>query len=337
MGSFRFSKGRMSRGSGRGVRGMLHDATPYHWWMRPGAALALWMLCLLVWPCLTASAAPRVAGEWSIELPAGWNAEEEGNNTLFGNPKADCYVTVLEKDCFNGDLALMAVASASITGGYDILAMGEGKGIIFADKIARYWLGLVDDKYMEISVGRSCRGVEPMLKSLKVAPKTKKAAPLSAMLATMQSPENTKWLLTGEHAGNLSSVETVESSGNMPDFAALVDPTVPVPPKKAIPDDWHTTTIGEWTIYDKPGEKIWLAVGMYPLRKGSSTQNQAYLVELARKVKGINITPEEDRVDFVLRDGAKGTVGPDGADNTVLELFYPEDDANVSELRMALQ
>ncbi len=262
--------------------------------------------------------------------------EEEGNNTLFSPSKGDCYVTVLEKDCYNGDLALMAMNSASLTGGHNMMNMGEGKGIIFVDRIARYWLGLVDDKYVEISVGHTCRGVEPMLKSLKVAPKTKKAAPLSALLATMQSPENTRWLVSGQLADNLPAVEPAETTGEMPDFAALVDPAAPAPQERTIPEGWRTTNIGQWTIYDKPDKKVWVAIGLYPIKKGESAQREAYFVELARKVKGINITSGEDTVDFFTREGAIGTVESKDA-NTVMELFYPEDDANVSELRMELQ
>ena len=331
------SRGSTCHGFARGVSNMVHGAASFCSWMRPGAALALWMLCLLAWPCLTAFAAPRVAGGWSIELPAGWKVEEkEGNQTLFSTAKEDCALTVLEVDCFNGDLPLLATAAASVTGGQDIRAVGEGKGMIFADEYSRYWLGLADDKYLEVSVGSACRGVEPILKSLKVAPNTKNAAPLSALLATMQGPENTKWLLTGERADSLPAVETAEPSGVMPDFAALVDPAVPVPTKKASPDEWRTKNIGQWAIHDKPGEKIWVAVGLYPLKKGNSAEKKAYFVELARKMKGINITTDEDGAYFYTREGARGVVSANDA-NTVLELFYPEDDANVSELRMELQ
>ena len=55
----------------------------------------------------------------------------------------------------------------------------------------------------------------------------------------------------------------------------------------------------------------------------------------ARRLEGINITTGEGTVDFYTREGGIGTVLTNDA-NTVVELYYPEDDANLAELREAL-
>lgn len=193
------------------------------------------LLCLLLCPGLSAFAAPRSVGDWVVEVPAGWKTQEEGNQVLLSSPKEDCYVTMLEKDCFNGDLELLAKASASITGGNDLRTLGEGKGVVFADKIARYWVGLADDKYMEVSVGHACRGVGPIVKSLKIFPKAKNAAPLNKLLAVAQGPENTRWLVTGDRPDDARPVEPADPTGDRPDFAALADLAAPAPAPREKP------------------------------------------------------------------------------------------------------
>ena len=157
MGFLRVSNVCAHDGSACARWGMSRSAIPFSW-LEAGARPALVLLCLLLWPGLSAFAAPRSVGDWVVEVPAGWKTQEEGNQVLLSSPKEDCYVTMLEKDCFNGDLDLLAKASASITGGNDLRTLGEGKGVVFADKIARYWVGLADDKYMEVSVGHGGAG-----------------------------------------------------------------------------------------------------------------------------------------------------------------------------------
>ncbi|MPL82428.1 hypothetical protein SDC9_28371 [bioreactor metagenome] len=316
--------------------GMPRSAIPFLW-LQAAAKPAFVLLCLLLCPGLSAFAAPRTVGDWVVEVPAGWKTQEEGNQVLLSSPKEDCYVTMLEKDCFNGDLDLLAKASASITGGNDLRTLGEGKGVVFADKIARYWVGLANDKYMEVSVGHACRGVGPIVKSLKISPKAKNAAPLSKLLAVAQGPENTKWLVTGDRPDDARPVEPADPTGDRPDFAALADLAAPAPAphEKTIPQGWSTTHTGQWTIYDKPDEKVWYAVGLYPFKKVENGQWGTDLIDLARKLKGINITTGEGTVDFYTREGGIGTVLTNDA-NTVVELYYPEDDANLAELREAL-
>lgn len=300
--------------------------------VKPGFAL----LCLLLWPNHSAMAAPRTVGAWGVELPSGWKIEQEGNSVLFNYPKEDCYVTVLERDCFNGDLDLLAQNSANVTGGNDLRSLGEGKGVIFADKIARYWVGLAGDKYMEVSVGHTCRGAGHIVKSLKISPKAKNADQLNKLLAVAQDPENTKWLVVGDRPDDAKPVEPATPTGDMPDFAALADPAAAAPQEKTIPEGWRTTHIGQWTIYDKPGEKVWCAVGLYPLIKVENGQWGTYLIDLARKMDGINITTGEGTVDFFTREGGIGSVLTNDS-NTVVQLFYPEDDANLAELREVLR
>jgi len=294
------------------------------------------LLCLMLCPGILAFAAPRAVGDWRVELPAGWKTQEEGNQALFSTPKEDCFVTVLEKDCFNGDLDILAKASANITGGHDLRTLGEGKGVVFADRGARFWVGLVDDKYMEVSVGHSCRGVGPIVKSLKVSSGVEGAAALDKLLAVLHSPENSKWLVTGDRPDNARPVEPDDPTGDMPDFAALGDASVaPASPERTIPEGWRTTQTGPWTIYDKPGEKVWLAVGLYPLNKDSGGRWGVSLIELARRLGGINIGTGEGTVDFVTRAGGIGSVQNSDA-NTVVELYYPDDDASLAQLREAL-
>ncbi len=336
MGFLRVSKVCAHDGSACVGWGMPLSAIPFSL-LRVGARPALVLLCLLLCPGLSAYAAPRSVGDWVVEVPAGWKTQEEGNQVLLSSPKEDCYVTMLEKDCFNGDLDLLAKASASVTGGNDLRTLGEGKGVVFADKIARYWVGLADDKYMEVSVGHACRGVGPIAKSLKISPKAKNAAPLNKLLAVAQGPENTRWLVTGDRPDDARPVEPADPTGDRPDFAALADLAAPAraPHEKTIPEGWRTTHTGQWTIYDKPGEKVWYAVGLYPLRKVENGKWGTDLIDLARKLKGINITTGEGTVDFYTREGGIGTVLTNDA-NTVVELYYPEDDANLAELREAL-
>ncbi len=226
MGFLRVSKVCAHDGSACVGWGMPLSAIPFSL-LRVGARPALVLLCLLLCPGLSAYAAPRSVGDWVVEVPAGWKTQEEGNQVLLSSPKEDCYVTMLEKDCFNGDLDLLAKASASVTGGNDLRTLGEGKGVVFADKIARYWVGLADDKYMEVSVGHACRGVGPIVKSLKIFPKAKNAAPLNKLLAVAQGPENTRWLVTGDRPDDARPVEPADPTGDRPDFAALADLAAP--------------------------------------------------------------------------------------------------------------
>ena len=304
---------------------------------RPCAAAMLGLCCLMLYPGGPAVAAPRTVGNFSIDLPAGWKAEEEGSGLLFSSPKEDCFITVLEKDCFNGDLDLLARASANITDGNDLRTLGEGKGVVFADRGARYWVSLLDDKYMEVTVAHKCRGAGPIIKSLKLAPKASDAAALDKLLAVVHSPENSKWLVTGDRPDDAKAVEPPDPSGNMPNFAALGDGAVaPAAAQgKTIPAGWRITQNGAWTIYDKPDDKVWIAVGMYPLNKDPDGKWVASLVEIARKIGGINISPGEGMVDFMTRDGATGSVQPTDA-NAIVELYYPEDDGALAELREAL-
>ena len=137
--------------------------------LRQLGATALIGLCCLAFGAGLAVAAPRSVGNFSIEVPAGWKAVEEGNCVVLSSPKDDCYITVLEQDCFNGDLELLAWHSANTTNGSDLRTLGEGKGVVFADRIARFWVGLLDEKYMEVAVGHKCRGAGPIMKSLKLS------------------------------------------------------------------------------------------------------------------------------------------------------------------------
>ena len=74
---------------------------------------------------------------------------------------------------------------------------------------------------------------------------------------------------------------------------------------------------------------------MYPLNKDPDGKWVASLVEIARKIGGINISPGEGMVDFMTRDGATGSVQPTDA-NAIVELYYPDDDGALAELREAL-
>ena len=303
---------------------------------RSGAAVVLGLCCMVLCPGVSAFAAPRTVGEFSVELPAGWKSEEEGSGLLFSAPKDDCYITVLQKDCYNGEIDLLARASANTTGAHDMRTLGEGKGVVFADRGARYWVGLLDDKYMEVSVAHKCRGVGPIIKSLKLAPKANNASALDKLLAVVHSPENTKWFVTGEGADSAKAVEPADPTGDMPNFAALGEnQPAAAAQEKTIPAGWRTTHAGQWTIYDKPEEKVWLAVGMYPVAKDPEGKWIASLIELARKVGGINISPGEGMVDFMTREGATGSIQTTES-SAVVELFFPEDDGGVAELREAL-
>lgn len=303
---------------------------------RLGATTMLGLFCLALSPSPAAIAAPRTVGEFSVELPAGWKAVEEGDCLVFSSPKEDCFITVLEKDCFNGDLDLLARASANTTNGSDLRTLGEGKGVVFADRGARYWVGLLDDKYMEVAVGHTCRGAGPILKSLKLSAKVKNAAPLDKLLAVVNSPENAKWLATGNRPDDAKVVEPPDPTGDMPNFAALGDgSTVFAPKEKTIPAGWRKTQTGQWTIYDKTDDKVWIAVGLFPLKKDPEGQWGASLIELARKLGGINIVTGEGMVDFITREGAMGTVQATDT-NIVVELYYPDDDGGLAELREAL-
>lgn len=302
---------------------------------RSGAA-ALGLCCLILCPGTSAFAAPRTVGEFSVELPAGWKTDQEGCGLLFTSPKEDCNITVMQKDCYDGDLDLLAKASASITRGNDLRTLGDGKSVVFADRNSRYWVGLLDDKYMEVSVSHKCRGVGPIFKSLKLAPKAKDAAALDKLLAVVHSPENTKWLVTGDRADDAKSVEPPDPTGDMPNFAALGEgQTAAAAQEKTIPEGWRTTRTGAWTIYDKPDEKAWFAVGMYPLTKDPDGKWTASLIELARKLGGINISPGEGMVDFMTREGATGSIQTTDA-NMVVELYFPEDNDSLAELRDAM-
>ena len=301
---------------------------------RSGAAVIFGLCCLTLCPGTSVFAAPRTGGEFSVDLPAGWKTEEEGSGLLFSSPKEDCYITVLQKDCYEGKLDILAKSSANITGGNDLRTLGEGKGVVFADRGARYWVGLLDDKYMEVTVAHKCRGTGPLIKSLKPAPKARDAAALDKLLALVHSPENTKWLVTGDRADDAMAVEPPDPTGEKPNFAALSDgQSGPEAQEKTIPAGWRTTHTGVWTIYDKPEENVWLAVGMYPLKKEG--ERGAPLIELARKLGGINISPGEGMVDFMTREGAMGSMQPNET-NTVVELYFPEDDGGLAELREAL-
>ena len=303
---------------------------------RSGATVMLGLCCLMLCPGNAAVAAPRTVGDFSIELPAGWKTEQEGNSLLFNSPKEDCYISVLEKDCFNGDLDLLAKASANITGGNDLRTLGEGKGVVFADRGGRYWVGLLDDKYLEVTVAHKCSGVGPIIKSLKPSPKAKNAASLEKLLAVVHSPENAKWLATGDRPDDAKCVEPPDPTGDMPNFASFGDGSAaPASQEKTIPAGWRTTHTGQWTIYDKADDKVWLAVGLYPLKKDPEGQWGVSLIELARKLGGINISTGEGMVDFMTREGALGTVQNTDA-NTVVELHYPDDDGGLAELREAL-
>ncbi len=317
---------RLLRGSAR------HSSTAV---LRFGAAALLGVCCLAQNPSVSV-AAPRTVGDFSVELPAGWKAVEEGNSLVINSPKEDCYITVLELDCFNGDLELMARASANTTNGSDLRTLGEGKGVVYADRVGRYWVGLLNDKYMEVTVGHKCKGTGPIMKSLKPSAKAKDAAPLDKLLAVLNSPENAKWLATGDRPDDAKIVEPPDPTGDMPNFAALGDGAAAASNEKPIPAGWRTTQHGQWTVYDKPDEKVWLAVGQYPLTKDPEGKWGASLIELARKVGGINIVTGEGTVDFATREGAMGTV-QNTEDNTVVELHYPDDDGSLAELREALQ
>lgn len=303
--------------------------------LRLGAAALLGVCCLALSPSASV-AAPRTVGDFGVELPAGWKAAEEGNSLLISSPKDDCYITVLEQDCFNGDLELMAKASASTTNGSDLRSLGEGKGVVYADRVGRYWVGLLDDKYMEVTVGHKCKGAGAIIKSFKPSAKAKDAAPLGKLLAVLNSPENAKWLATGDRPDDAKIVEPPDPTGDMPNFAALGDGATAAPKEKTIPAGWRTTQHGQWTVYDKADDKVWLAVGMYPLTKDPEGKWDASLIELARKVGGINIVTGEGTVDFATREGAMGTVLTTEV-NAVVELHYPDDDGSLAELREALQ
>ena len=105
--------------------------------------------------------------------------------------------------------------------------------------------------------------------------------------------------------------------------------------EKTIPAGWRTTHTGLWTIYDKPDEKVWFAVAMYPLAKDPEGKWGASYIELARKLGGINISPGEGMVDFMTRGGATGSIQPSET-NAVVELFFPEENESLTELRDAL-
>lgn len=302
---------------------------------RVGASALLGLCCLALYPSVSV-AAPRTVGDFSIELPAGWKAVEEGNCLVVSSPKDDCYITVLGQDCVNGDLELMAKSSAKATNGNDLRTLDEGKGVVFADRTGRFWVGLLDDKYMEVVVGHKCKGAGPIMKSLKPSAKAKNPAPLDKLLAVMNTPANAKWLATGDRPDDAKIVEPADPTGAMPNFAALGDGlAVPAPQEKTIPAGWRTTQNGPWTVYDKPDDKVWLAVGLYPLTKDPEGKWVASLIELARKVGGINIVSGEGTVDFMTREGAVGTVQTTDA-NTVVELYYPDEDGGLDELREAL-
>ena len=49
---------------------------------------------------------------------------------------------------------------------------------------------------------------------------------------------------------------------------------------------------------------MWYAVGLYPLKKVENGKWGTDLIDLARKLKGINITTGEGTVDFYTREGA---------------------------------
>ena len=303
---------------------------------RSGATAMLGLCCLMLTPGISAVAAPRTVGDFSIDLPAGWKTEQEGSGLLFSSPKEGCYITVLEKDCFNGDLDLLAKASANVTGGNDLRTLGEGKGVVFADRGARSWVGLLDNKYMEVTVAHKCSGVGPIIKSLKLSAKASGADALDKLLTVVRSPENAKWLATGERPDDAKVVEPPDPTGDMPNFTALGDGSAaPVPQEKAVPAGWRTTRAGQWTIYEKTEDKVWLAVGLYPLKKDPEGQWGASLIELARKLGGINISTGEGMVDFMTREGALGTMQNTDT-NTVVEMYYPEEDASFAELREAL-
>lgn len=304
---------------------------------RQGATAMLGLCCLALCPGVCAVAAPRTVGEFSIELPAGWKAEEEGNCLVFSTPKNDCFITVLEKDCFNGDLDLLARGSANATAANDLRTLGEGKGVVFADRNSRFWVGLLDDKYMEVAVSHTCRGAGPIVKSLKLSAKAKDTAALEKLLAVVQSPENAKWLATGDRPDDAKTVEPPDPTGDMPNFAALGDGSAAAAPQeKTIPAGWRITHTGQWTIYDKPDDKVWIAVGQYPLKKDPEGQWGASLIELARKLGGINIMTGEGMVDFITREGGTGAIRTTET-NTIVELYYPDDDGGLAELREALQ
>ena len=303
---------------------------------RLGATTMLGLFCLALSPSPAAIAAPRTVGDFSVELPAGWKAVEEGNCLIVSSPKEDCYITVLEQACYNGDVELMARSSANTTNASDLRTLGEGKGVVFADRTGRYWVGLLDDKYMEVVVGHTCKGAGPIMKSLKPSAKAKDAAALDKLLAVMHSPENAKWLATGDRPDDAKIVEPPDPTGDMPNFASLGDGSAaPAAKEKTIPAGWRTAQHGQWTIYDKTDDKVWLAVGLFPLKKDPEGQWGASLIELARKLGGINIVTGEGMVDFITREGAMGTVQATDA-NTVVELYYPYDDGGLAELREAL-
>ncbi|MTJ92587.1 MAG: hypothetical protein F8N36_06945 [Desulfovibrio sp.] len=303
---------------------------------RSSAVAVLGLCCLMLCPGTSVFAASRTVGEFTVDLPAGWKTIEEGAGLLFTSPKDDCSISVMQKDCYNGELDLLAKASASITSGNDLRTLGEGKGVVFADRHARYWVGLLDDKYMEVSVEHKCRGAGPIIKSLKLAPKAKDAAALDKLLALVHSAENAKWLATGDRADDAKAVEPSDPTGEKPNFAALSDgqPAAEAQ-EKTIPTGWRTTHTGVWAIYDKPEENVWVAVGTYPLKKDPEGKWVASLIELARKLGGINISPGEGMVDFMTREGALGSMQTTDA-NVIVELYFPEENDGLSELRDAL-
>lgn len=320
-----------------GMLRFLHGSARYSSTVvKRSSAVALLGLCCLVLSPGGSVAAPRTVGDFSVELPSGWKVVEEGNSLVISSPKEDCCITVLEQDCFNGDLELMAKSSANTTNGSDLRTLGEGKGVVYADRVGRYWVGLLNDKYMEVTVGHKCKGAGAIMKSLKPSAKAKDAAPLDKLLAILNSPENAKWLATGDRPDDAKIVEPPDPTGDMPNFAALGDASAAaVAQEKTIPSGWRTTQHGQWTVYDKPDDKVWLAVGLYPLTKDPEGKWVASLIDLARKVGGINIVSGEGTVDFMTREGALGTVQTTDA-NTVVELYYPGEDGGLDELREAL-
>ena len=255
--------------------------------------------------------APANAGErdfglamFTTVLPAGWQAEQGGQNYVAFLPEGGSEpVTVLTKELTRVDSALRAGARAAERQGNELRTLPTGQGHVFLDKGRHVWLNAGEGWAVEITVPAPYKNVLVLLQGLKGKAEAPELKKLLENLA--QSPDALDWLA---HSGKAvpGTPLSMLAGAPMPDFtvfgATAGETGAPPTPANSFPDGWTASTMGLWTVIISDNGKHWAAARYYPPAPEDNAQDgKLYhsVLKVAELVGGKNIAFEEGQPYFL--------------------------------------
>ena len=308
----------------------------------PGKGLevtAMQRYCFFVLSLLLCAATPALAASHdlgfamrtTVELPAGWEVDQQFPvHASFRTEDGSCEASLLVKEVALPNAMLLAQGRAADWKAASSLRMlPEGQGFIFSVGGERSWLAEADGWMVEVHASAPHKDLPVLLRGFKANGDVPALARLFALLSTSSAVG--KWLGFSD-SGSPGVALPLPPASVMPEFVryGVREGESVAPPElgEKLPAGWSAKPVGPWLVVASNTGKNWAAARYYPLvAEDGNTTEGAPLTHTARYVAallgGHNLSQEEG-VGYFVTPAGFAQIGRRGS-RSLVTLFSDND------------